>query len=200
MEEDTDFGSDRPETVREAAGFYDDDDDNEIAEAFEEDTVRVWVTLLDSKGNARHQYLNQISEDLIAPTQASLKQLKTLDAAAGPQKRVVSEGMWISPKNKEIGYGDGWGAVQTMPRLQRSWKGRTVHWAENGYAEQCRVSNLPGVPMSDDEEQRPPVVGPLDQDERRGRLEALITACGFPSLEEIEPHYSDDPTLDLLDP
>ncbi len=301
-DEDDDHGySGRDNNVREAAGQYDlEEEEDDDDEPFDDETTRAWVTLIGSKGAARHRNLNLISEDLIKPTKAALDKLRDLPAAEVPPEKLVVEGMWIDTRTKEIGYWGGWDAVKTLPRIQKGWKGWTVRWAENGYADQCQVSGLPGVLMSDEEalaqivptilstkrldigafvgaiggqlkstamkatgclvvvlcipillfgyfaekmqaagiaagalvvtvavlfkllerrlkkklsqspigdmkdrdkqaeQGRAPVVGPLDKDERRAKLDQLLAASGLPALERIQPHINEDESLDAL--
>ncbi len=52
--------------------------------------------------------------------------------------------------------------------------------------------------QEDGEERRAPVAGPMDRKERRNRLDQLLKAAGFPTLSEIEPHFSEEPLLDDL--
>jgi hypothetical protein len=45
---------------------------------------------------------------------------------------------------------------------------------------------------------KPPVAGPLEDAERRRKMDRLLTACGFPSLSELEPRFAKTPSLDDL--
>ena len=60
------------------------------------------------------------------------------------------------------------------------------------------MTTAPGPLNRGDENDRPEVVGPLDKNERRNRLDQLLAAAGFPSIDEVEPYFSDEPTLDDL--
>lgn len=56
-----------------------------------------------------------------------------------------------------------------------------------------------GLAEMDDslDEQRPAVAGPLDEETRKHRVDAMLAACSLPALAEIEPHFDDD-LSDLL--
>ncbi|MFT5326165.1 MAG: hypothetical protein ACI8P0_004039 [Planctomycetaceae bacterium] len=151
---------DRPETVREAAGLYDEDEDDEVLDddddddgqdGDDEESVRAWVTLVDETGNVRHRQVGQLSIDLINGDESAIEQLVSLKAAEVPPEKVVSEGMWIRQTEREIGIWGGTPAARNFPRIQQSWPDWSVRWADNGYADQCETSSVPGVPMSDAE-------------------------------------------------
>ena len=310
--EENDDLCERYETVREAAGLddeddeddedddendendeNDDDDDDENDDGYDDDLTRAWVTLLDKHGNARHRNLEQISADIINGDKAAVEQLAKFKAAEVPPEKAVTEGLWIDIKAKEIGLWGGTSALRDFPRLQHSWQKWSVRWAENGYADQCEASGLPGVKMSDTDalttivpnilstkrfdfgavlgavggqlkstamkatgcllvvlsvpilifgffaekmqaagiaiavlaavvaiafkviesrlkakfrnapfnrddptNSRAPVAGPLDVDDRRRRLDQMLSTCGFPSIAELEPHFPEDASLD----
>lgn len=44
-----------------------------------------------------------------------------------------------------------------------------------------------------------PVAGPLDEKERRRRVDELLAATGFPSLAKVEPSFPKVDPTDLLD-
>ena len=153
-DEDDDDWHDRCETVREAAGLYDDDEEPDEDEEEDDDDYEMtgaWVTVLDTKGKARHRNIEQISEDLVAASKEAIEHLAKLKAAEVPPEKAVAEGMWLDVNAREIGFWGGSAARRDFERLQQSWDKWTVRWAENGYAEQCQASSLPGVPMSDAE-------------------------------------------------
>ena len=50
----------------------------------------------------------------------------------------------------------------------------------------------------DEPDDRAPVAGPLDETERRNRVDQLLSVCGFPSVEELTPQFPKEPTLDDL--
>lgn len=118
---------------------------------YDDDTHRAWLTIIDEQGKVRHRNLEQVPEDLIGAEESAVQELSGLKAAEVPPEKSVREGMWINLKDKQIGF---WGGAQArcdLKRLQQSWKNWDVHWAEQGYADQCAVSGLPGVPMTDTE-------------------------------------------------
>lgn len=294
---------DRPETVREAAGLYDEDEedhdedneyDDEIDDEDDEDEIRTWVTLVDETGNVRHRQIGLLSIDLINGDESAIEQLVALKAAEVPPEKVVSEGMWIRLTEREIGIWGGIPATRNFPRIQKAWPGWSVRWADNGYADQCETSGVPGVPMSDAEAmakitpailsnkrftfgamlgvvggelkstaikaagclvfalsvpilifglvagnlqsagiavgslivvaaiifkviehrirrklrdsplsdvdndesaERPPVVGPMDDEQRRQQFDQLLSACTLPPISEQEPHFIENPLL-----
>ncbi len=51
---------------------------------------------------------------------------------------------------------------------------------------------------SENAAQRAPVVGPLNTNERRSKLDALLVAAGFPRLSEVESYTDHNSDLDLL--
>jgi hypothetical protein len=149
----------RPETVRNAAGLYDDgerdetdeedEDDQETGDSYHDEASRAWSTLVDVTGVVRHRQIESLSQDLLTAVPAVIDAAITLKAAEIPPEKVVSEGMWIDQKKREIGL---WGSAQThyvLPTAQNSWSGWSVKWADNGYSDQCRISGPSGVPMSD---------------------------------------------------
>ena len=82
-------------------------------------------------------------------------------------------------------------------------------WEESGYAllglvvivvigfkvieakVKSKIQNVLG--SSDDamQEQRPPVAGPMDEAERRKRMDQMLKACQLPTLAEAEPYFDD---------
>ncbi len=304
MEDDDDCYSNRPETVREAAGLYDDEDEEQDEEddeefddddGFEDDSPRAWLTIIDEQGAVRQRMLEQVSDDLLRGEESTIQDLCNLKAAEVPPEKGVREGIWINLKEKQIGFWGGAQAKHDLKKLQQSWESWTVTWAKKGYADQCAVSDVPGMPMSDTEaivqfipqvlsakrfdmghvlgtvggqlkktamkatgcltfvlclpllafgyfagnmkaagiaigvlvalvvivfkviefklksklkkslfgdrdepDDRSPVAGPLDETERRNRVDQLLSACGFPSVEELTPPLPKEPTLDDL--
>ncbi len=57
-------------------------------------------------------------------------------------------------------------------------------------------SKLPGSGVG---VKAPPAAGPLDESMRRRRVDELLAAAGLPSLAKVEPLFSQDDDLDLLD-
>ncbi|QDT51910.1 hypothetical protein Pan258_60070 [Symmachiella dynata] len=152
---DDDKIDDRPETVRQAAGFWDDDDleeeeENDDGEEVEPDdeTHRAWMTIIDENGVTRHRTISVISEDLFSYNADAIEFLLSRKAIEVPPEKVVVEGMWIDEKNRKIGFWGGFKAVRDFPRLKTGWPDWHVVWAENGYVDQCAASDLPGSPMS----------------------------------------------------
>ena len=47
-----------------------------------------------------------------------------------------------------------------------------------------------------DSDERPPVVGPMDKEQRRNTLDALLQSAGFPSLKDAEKHFSKHPMIE----
>jgi hypothetical protein len=156
--------ADRVETVREAAGIYDDDDDvdeeedeydeaedDEDQQSFDDNEARAWVTLVNEQGAVRHRHLNEIPQDMIRGKKTSIAQLLELNAAEVPPEAVVNEGIWFDFGRREIGY---WGGVRfrsTLAYLQQGWPEWSVRWADAGYRDQCAVSGPSGIEMSDAE-------------------------------------------------
>lgn len=152
----------RCDTVREAAGLYDEDDDDdedededdededEAEEEYSDDeTHRAWITLIDADGAVRHRKVEAISNDLIDGNVDALDQITALTAAELPPEKVVTEGMWIDRGKREIGFWGGRPARYVFPELKESWGGWSVRWAERGYADQCQISGLPGIAMTE---------------------------------------------------
>lgn len=50
----------------------------------------------------------------------------------------------------------------------------------------------------EDGEERAPVAGPMDESQRKARLEQMLKSAGFPPISEIEPHFSAETFDDLL--
>ncbi|EMI43057.1 putative membrane protein [Rhodopirellula sp. SWK7] len=166
IETDDDELEDRPSTVREAAGFYDDDepdegddedldDDDDLEEGgrdeMDDETTRAWVTLINEQGVVRHRQLDEISQDIIRGEKAAIRQLIELGAGDVPAEAVVTEGIWFDFGRREIGYWGNNAARRTLEPLRRGWRGWDIAWAEEGYSDQCRVSGPSGIPMSDAE-------------------------------------------------
>lgn len=291
---------DRPESVSEAADVDEDEDpeDDEEDDDGDQDDIFLtsWATIIDPKGKVRHRRVNEISSDLFSGNKQAVQNLANLKAAEVPPEKSVKEGMWIDLGKKEIGFWGGAKSLRDFPRLKQGWRKWNVTWAGEGYADQCRVSGLPGVPMSEAEalakfmpqvlsskkfdmtnvigavggelkkkavkatgclvvvmavpillvgffmekmkeagyaigalvvivaiafkvierkirnkfskspfaeqdepdNSRPPVAGPLDDEGRREGLNRLLDASGFPPLEEIEPLFEDQLSLDGL--
>ncbi|MCM2371792.1 hypothetical protein [Aporhodopirellula aestuarii] len=153
--EEADPIADRAETVREAAGIYDHDGDDDLddveGDEFDEDTPRAWVTLINEEGVVRHRHLNEISQDLLKGKKDAFHQLIALNSGDVPAEAVVTEGIWFDFGRKEIGY---WGCLSgrsAYAQLRRGWSGWKVDWADGGYSDQCQVSGPSGIPMSDAE-------------------------------------------------
>ena len=150
------YGEERPETVREAARLYDEDepeDDEEEADEeyqrFDDDDVRAWVTMVEADGAIRHRHLFQLSDDLLTSSNESLQALMDLPPDEVPPEGLVAEGMWIDQANKSIGI---WGAhalQKRLPDIQSGWQGWSVQWAERGYEQQCEGAGPAGVPLTD---------------------------------------------------
>lgn len=155
-ENDVQLSGDRPATVREAAGFSADEEDESEDEDDEpdnnpDDMIRAWLTIVDQNGKVRQRVLELISADLIAGVKTAVQDLAKLKAVEVPPEKSVLEGMWINLKDKEIGVWGGQSARRDFPRLQQAWSKWNVHWAVNGYADQCSVGGLPGIAMTDAE-------------------------------------------------
>jgi hypothetical protein len=151
-----DESEERCSTVRQAIGYYDDDDqdaeyDDEPENEYDDDDTRAWITLVDSEGAVRHRNVDAISDDLIRGQESAIAQLADLPDAEIPRESVVTEGMWIDQPRREIGFWGGRLAKASFPKMRQSWGGWTVRWAEQGYADQCAVSGPAGIPMSDAE-------------------------------------------------
>lgn len=299
-DEDEDYEEDawmdRPRNVTESAGDYEDEEADAEEDDFDDFTPRAWVTLIDNSESFRHRNLYQVSQDIFKGKESALDKLRDLKAAEVPPERLVSEGLWINLDKRELGFWGNYEAQRAFPKLQQSWDGWTVRWAENGYRDQCAATGIPGVPMTDaealarivpqilstkrfdvgaimgalggqlkgaaikacgclifvlsipilifgyfmeemqaagyaigalvgivciafkvienkfkkgmdsipsvndddGETGRPPVAGPLDEEERRDRLDQLLSAAGLPSIADIEPHFPTEPGLDDL--
>ncbi|MFG0255302.1 MAG: hypothetical protein ACF787_09425 [Rhodopirellula sp. JB053] len=154
---------DRPETVRDAAGIYDDEIDDELDEddedagdeddddEFEDDSPRAWITLINEQGVVRHRHLEELSRDLFVCDKNAFRQLLALKPNDVPPESVVTEGIWFDFRRREIGYWGNHQARRDLPVLQRRWQKWHVRWAENGYTDQCAVSGPIGIPMTDEE-------------------------------------------------
>ncbi|MBB3209367.1 hypothetical protein FHS27_005207 [Rhodopirellula rubra] len=166
IETDEDEIVDRPSTVREAAGFYDDDesegdddfdldDDDDLEDGgrdeMDDETTRAWVTLINEQGVVRHRQLDEISQDIIRGEKAAIRQLIELGAGDVPAEAVVTEGIWFDFGRREIGYWGNIAARRTLEPLRRGWRGWDITWSEEGYSDQCRVSGPSGIPMRDAE-------------------------------------------------
>ncbi|EMI53340.1 hypothetical protein [Rhodopirellula sallentina] len=147
---------DRPETVRDAAGIYDEDELDEDEEEdepgeFEDDSPRAWITLINEQGVVRHRHLEELSRDLFLCDKNAFRQLLALKPNDVPPESVVTEGIWFDFKRREIGYWGNHQARRDLAVLQRSWQQWHVQWAENGYTDHCAVSGPIGIPMTDEE-------------------------------------------------
>ncbi|HQX50435.1 MAG TPA: hypothetical protein PLY87_31390 [Planctomycetaceae bacterium] len=288
---------DRPNTVRDATLCLDEDDD--IEEDYDDEEIdypKAWLTIIDKDGKPKQRVLIEVSVDLIAGRESAIKRLLKLDAVAIPPEIAVKEGLWINRRDKKVGFWGGNEARRDFAMLKRSWSEWSVVWSDNGYADQCAISDRPGIPLSDAHvlakfvprilcaqkinmatvfgsvggelrktamkatgclvfvlalpillagffmdklkeasyatwalvaitavvfkvieyrvtskfkqgplntpievpDKKPPVAGPLDQDERRAGLDRILRACGFPSLAELEPYLPDGPSLHNL--
>lgn len=295
----------RPQTVREAAGQADNDEaseDDEDGEDDEQDDVDdpdfpgAWITIIDQNGKVRQRRMRELSKDLLTGVRTSVQDLAQLQAAEVPPEKSVTEGFWINVKDKQIGIWGGHVTLGCLDTLQKSWPKWKVDWAVNGYRDQCSVSGVPGMPMSDSEvlakfipqvlsakkmdfgemfnavggslrktamkatgclvivlslpiligglffgklkeagyavgtlvlivviafkfiefrlkgkfkkgpfnqlntvsENRPPVAGPLNPQERQRELDKLLKACGFPTVSELQPHFPENPLAGLM--
>lgn len=297
-EDESDDWSDRCKTVRDAstAGASDDEDDGEPDSCSnDESEFRAWLTLIDQNGKLRHRRLYQISQDLMSADTKAVQAASKMEPAEVPAEKEILEGMWIHIPNRKIGVWGTQSMAKAVPAMQKAWKGWTVHWAEGGYADQCEISGVPGVRMTDAEtlapfmgnvmstsrfdagvfigavqssikktamkvtgclllvmavpflvfgyfadrlqaaaiayaslvvvvvilfkgiasglkkkfsldqfsrrgqqDKKPPVAGPLDKTQRHDQMNRLLTACGFPSLEQLQPAMSKVPNLDDL--
>jgi len=54
------------------------------------------------------------------------------------------------------------------------------------------------MPLSEEDTQPPPVAGPLDEEERRRRVDQFLAAANLPSLADVEPLFPEESELDLL--
>ncbi len=152
------YGEERPETVRDAAGLYDEeedeeqtDDEEEDHERFDDDEVRAWVTIVGTDGAIRHRHLGRLPEDLLARSDDPLQDLLDLPPDEVPAEGVLAEGMWIDEASQSLGV---WGAhaiQKRVPDIQSGWEGWTVQWAERGYEQQCEVAGPVGIPLNDSE-------------------------------------------------
>lgn len=61
-----------------------------------------------------------------------------------------------------------------------------------------KFQNNPLSQREESDDSKPPVAGPLDDEERRREMDQLLERCGFPSLEELQPHFPESSTFDLL--
>lgn len=310
----------RVQTVREAAGHYDSDfdeeegddlpqplltgpsddseeespdddnsdDDNSDDETFTflPEQTRVWVTLIDEEGSARHRHLLQIPQDLLHAKPDLIEQLKACPPAEVPSERVVKEGVWIDIPGRVIGLWGGKDLAAQMDLVREQWADWRIEWAEGGYLRHCAACDTPGVPLAEvdalgcllpkvlstkrfdineladqigsgikgfakkatgcllmlicmpllifgavsgqwmavgitvlitamvvavifkvleyrvrrwyresmpenanPDPQEDPAAGPLDEPERRARLDRLLLVAGFPSLKEVEPRF-----------
>ncbi|MCA9110229.1 MAG: hypothetical protein KDA52_09795, partial [Planctomycetaceae bacterium] len=153
-EDEEETPDDRPETVREAAGLYDEEetedaDGEETGADFDDEDPRAWLTIIDQKGKMRHRNLESVSLDLLSFNKTAMQQLAKLKPAEVPSEKVVTEGMWIDLKNKRVGFWGGSNAKRDFRHLQKGWQGWNVQWAEDGYVSQCEASHQPGMPMTD---------------------------------------------------
>jgi hypothetical protein len=293
---------DRCKTVNEAVSDGDPEDDEEEEEdedqedrSDDENPFPSWLTLIDQNGKVRHRRLNQISQDLMTADTKAVQVASKLKAAEVPAEREIQEGMWIHIPKRQIGVWGNQSMAMAVPRMQKAWRGWTVNWSDGGYADQCQISGVPGVRMTDTEalvpfmgnvlsvqrfdagmflgaiqtgikktamkvtgclllvlavpflvfgyfadriqaaalayvalvivvvilfnviafklkkrfsldnigrreapDKKPAVAGPLDMEERREQMNRLLAACGFPSLEEMQPAMSKVPNLDDL--
>lgn len=155
QDEDDERWSDRPETVRDACGLYDSEDDDpedeQEEDEYNDDDHRAWVTLVDRKGKIRQRNLSLVSSDLLSASKTAIQALANAKPAEVPPEKSVTEGLWIDMKTNEVGFWGGISAAKDFPRLQSGWPKWRVRWAENGYAEQCHLSDHPGIPMTDSE-------------------------------------------------
>lgn len=151
------YGEERPESVREAARIYEDDEldeedeDDEEYQRFDKDDIRAWVTIVEAEGAIRHRHLSQLSEDLLTSSSESFQFLLDLPADEVPPEGVVAEGMWLDQANKSIGVWGGHSLHTRLPDIQSAWQDWSVQWAERGYEQQCGVAGPAGVPMKDEE-------------------------------------------------
>lgn len=299
-QEDEDW-LERCETVKEAASNGDSDDDDGDDDEDEEDDSEdgsefpAWLTLIDQNGKVRHRRLCQISRDLMTADTKAVQAASKLKPAEVPAEKEIQEGMWIHIPNRKVGVWGNQSTAKAVPRMQKAWRGWAVSWADGGYVDQCQVSGVPGIRMTDAEtlvpfmgnvmsikrfdaglflgaiqtgikktamkvtgclllvlvvpffvfgyfadriqaamlayaalvavvvilfnviafklkkrfsldnigrrdapDKKPAVAGPLDLDERREQMNRLLAACGFPSLEELQPAMSKVPNLDDL--
>lgn len=149
----------RVPTVREAAEHYDDDEDdseNDEDEDEEEDDddddfPSAWVTIVDQHGKVRHRRIHQITKDLLTGVRTAVQDLAQLKAAEVPPEKSVTEGFWINIKDKQIGIWGGHATLACLDTVQKSWPKWNVIWAANGYRDQCTLSGVPGIPMTDTE-------------------------------------------------
>jgi hypothetical protein len=301
---DSELGT-RLDTIRLAIGRDDDEGDPDDGEGEDAETTDfgdepfAWVTIIDQGGAVRHRQLIQLPSNLLEGKEGTIDELMRLPAAEVPAESRLEEGMWIDQPRRAIGL---WGNHQTreeFEKVQASWRGWTVRWADRGYAEQCQVSGPCVIPMSEtealaqflpvvlstkrfdisnvigtiggqlkrtamkatgcllvamcfpvllfglisgnwraalitiaivcaivvvvfkllefkfrrsmaektkplraagmDDQKRAIVAGPLDQQERRQRVDQMLLAAGFPPLKSIEPSFPKDNALDLLE-
>jgi hypothetical protein len=150
----------RPETVRYAAGLEDDDDDEDGSDEEDEDDEcdaeggfgdepRAWLTIVDAGGAVRHRQLTILSQDLLGAADGVIEAATQLSATEVPPEKLVTEGMWIDQKKRQIGL---WGGERTrteLPGCKAAWHGWSVDWANGGYEDHCRISGPSGVPMSE---------------------------------------------------
>ncbi|MCA9050872.1 MAG: hypothetical protein KDA89_19175 [Planctomycetaceae bacterium] len=302
----------RPSTVREASGLYDEDEDDEDEDEFSDDDEDVdedeldeddesdwpsaWMTIVDQNGKVRHRRIHQIPKDLLTGVRTAVQDLAQLKAAEVPAEEFVTEGFWINVKDRQIGIWGTHATLECFDTLQKSWPKWKVVWAVNGYSDQCTVSGIPGMPMSDTDvlvkflaqvlstkkmdfgdvlgavggglkktavkatgclvavlslpillggfffgklkesgyaigalvvivaiafkviefrlkakfkkapfnlpnavsERRPVVAGPLDPKKREEELDRLLTACNFPAVSELRPHFPENPLEGLI--
>lgn len=143
-------------TVREAAGHYDNDEDGEDEDEEDNDDddpdfPSAWVTIVDQHGKVRHRRIQEISKDLLTGIRTAVQDLAQLKAAEVPPEKSVTEGFWINVKDKQIGIWGGHATLACLDTLQNSWPKWNVVWAANGYRDQCTLSGVPGIPMTDTE-------------------------------------------------
>lgn len=160
------FFNDRPHTIREALGIYDDDademddvdadedddfDEDEEDDYLDDDASRAWVTLINEQGAVRHRQLSELSQDIFSGSKEAIRSLLSMDAAEVPAEKMVREGIWFDFGKRQIGFWGSHTSKLSLPHLQRGWTNWDVSWAEGGYADQCGVSGPSGIPMSDEE-------------------------------------------------
>lgn len=62
-----------------------------------------------------------------------------------------------------------------------------------------RKSFQRNMPSAADRSDAPPAAGPLDESERRRRIDGLLASAGLPGLAEVEPLFSEEGELGLLE-
>lgn len=145
-EEDNDYEP-RPQTVEESRRYEPDEDDGPDED--DDDVPRAWVTIVDAEGSSRHRQLDELPLDLLQGEPGALESVAKLKPAQIPPEAVVSEGLFLNTK-EHIAF--LWGSPELRERMKelgRRWRGWTLRWSKQGYAQQCAASGVAGQPMTD---------------------------------------------------